>query len=331
MRTLVAFFSALTLAGCGVAGSPAGLDIPAPAASEAAELVLPTTSPSTQGCGSSDAVQIGTSEKFVNYAGVDRRYLVHIPDGYQAGVPTPVVVTMHGLGSNAAQQLFLTGITTNANVHNYIVVAPEATNGVWSLPPDDGSPVNSPEFGYIDAVLADMGNSLCLDPARQYASGMSMGSAMALALACSPERQFAAFGGVGASFYRSVCDATPPAPLIYFHGTADPVVPHSGGASRGMPVSSVPTIMADWAKHNGCRNEPDTEQIDDVVFSEWTQCKLSADVDYYEVIDGGHTWPGATDFVADTLEPRFGTTTTTVDATELMWQFFSRYTMPTPN
>lgn len=329
MRALVTLVSVFALAGCGVANSPTGLDIPAPAASEAAELVLPTTSPSTQGCGNSQPVQIGTSEKFVNYSGVDRRYLVHIPDGYRAGVPTPVVVTMHGLGSNAAQQLFLTGITANADLHEYIVVAPEATNGVWSLPLDDGSPVTSSEFGYLDAVLADVGNSLCLDPARQYASGMSMGSAMSLALACSPTRQFAAFGGVGASFYRSACDATPPAPLIYFHGTADPVVPHNGGITRGVPVASVPTVMSDWAKHNGCSAEPSTEQIDDVVFSEWTQCKLNADVDYYEVVDGGHTWPGASQFVADAIAPRFGETTTTVDATELMWQFFSRYTLPT--
>lgn len=331
MRALVILVSAFALAGCGFAGTPAGLDLPAPAASEAAELALPTTSPSTQGCGSSESVQIGTSEKFVSYGDVERRYLVHIPSGYRSGTPTPVVVTMHGLGSNAAQQMFLSGITSNADVHNYIAVAPEATNGVWSLPLDDGSPVNSPEFGYLDAVLADVGSDLCLDPARQYVTGMSMGSAMALALACSPERQFAAFGGVGASFYRSVCDATPPAPLIYFHGTADPVVPHAGGATSGMPVASVPTVMADWAKHNGCRTEPETEQFDDVIFSEWGQCKLNADVDYYEIVDGGHTWPGASEFVADTLEPRFGATTTTVDATELMWEFFSRYTLPTPS
>lgn len=329
MRALVTLVSALALAGCGFASSPTGLDLPAPAASEAAELALPTTSPSTQGCGSSAPVQIGTSEKFVNFGGVDRRYLVHIPNGYKSGTPAPVVITMHGLGSNAVEQLFLTGITANADLHDYVVIAPEATGGIWNLPADNGSPVDSPEFGYIDAVLADVGNSVCLDPARQYVSGMSMGSAMALAFACNRDRQFAAFGGVGASFYRSVCDATPPAPLIYFHGTADPIVPHAGGASRGMPVASVPTIMADWAKHNGCGPEPDTEQIDDVVVTEWTQCRLNADVDYYEVLGGGHTWPGATEVVADTLAPRFGTTTATVDATELMWQFFSRYTLPT--
>jgi len=227
--------------------------------------------------------------------------------------------------------LLLTGITANADLHDYVVIAPEASGGIWNLPVDSNSSVSTSEFAYLDAVLADAGSQLCLDPTRQYASGMSMGSAMALALACAPERKFAAFGGVGASFYRAVCDATPPAPLIYFHGTADPIVPHAGGLAQGVPVASVPTIMADWAKHNGCSPEPVAQQSNDVEAVQWQQCRLGADVDYYEVLDGGHTWPGAPDYVADAIEPRFGSTTDTVDATELMWEFFSRFTLPTQN
>ena len=61
------------------------------------------------------------------------------------------------------------------------------------------------------------------------------------------------------SFYRPVCNAAPPAPIIYFHGTADPVVPYEGGKVAGSPARSITARvtaanqnMADWANHNGC-------------------------------------------------------------------------------
>lgn len=327
MRLLVAL-SAMVLAGCGFVETPSALDLPAPAASKAARLDLPTAAPTTAGCGIGEPVAAGTSARFVNHEGVDRRYLLHVPDGYRPGVPTPAVVSMHGLGSNADEQMLLTGIAANADQHGYVVIAPEASGGIWNLPVDNDTSVDSPEFQYLDAVLADAGAQLCLDPARQYASGMSMGSAMALALACAPDRKFAAFGGVGASFYRAVCDATPPAPLIYFHGTDDPIVPHAGGLAQGVPVASVPTVMADWAKHNGCSPDPTSERTGDVDAVQWQQCRLGADVDYYEVLGGGHTWPGAPSYVADAIEPRFGITSESVDATEAMWAFFSRFTLP---
>jgi len=324
-------FAALVLTSCGgVPSAPPGITLPAPGASTAAELPLPTATPTSAGCGALDATElkVGTSENFVSYAGVPRRYLLHIPDGYRVGTPTSVVLTMHGLASNAAEQMYLTDIARNADLHDYIVIAPEALNGAWSLPTGETSPITSSEFGYIDKVIADVGSRLCIDPARIYASGMSMGSAMALALACAPERRFAAFGGVGFAFYRAVCDPTPPAPLIYFHGTADPIVSFEGGLIRGYPTSSVPTVMGDWARHNGCTDEPAVESLADVVLTEWRDCNQGAAVDFYQINGGGHTWPGAPTFVADFIASRFGYTSDTVNATEQMWQFFSQYSLP---
>lgn len=332
VRSLVGLIVAtLALSSCGAfTGAPPTINVQASGASDAAELELPAASPTSAGCGDLESSELveGTSEQIVTYDQVPRRYLLHIPDDYRVGTPTSVVVTMHGLASNATEQMYLTDIARNADLNDYIVIAPEATDGVWSLPSADGGPVTSRDIGYIDAVIADVGSRLCIDPARVYASGMSMGSAMALALACAPERRFAAFGGVGFAFYRAVCDPTPPAPLIYFHGTADPIVPFEGGLIRGAPTSTTLTVMGDWAQHNGCTAPPVTTEIADVELTEWTSCRQGADVDFYQINGGGHTWPGAPEFVADYLADRFGYTTDTVDATELMWDFFSRHTLP---
>ena len=87
-------------------------------------------------------------------------------------------------------------------------------------------------------------------------------------------------------------------------------------------MPAVPVAMQEWADHNGCTQDASDEVGNDVTLREWTQCQANADVEYYRVRGGGHTWPGASPFIADAIEPRLGKTTQTVDASRLMWEFF---------
>jgi len=231
------------------------------------------------------------------------------------------------MGSSALITLALTGMMANAQANSYALVVPNTTTGQWRLPDPESEQVTSPDIDFILAAVADAGTKICADPSRQYASGMSLGSAMTLALACRPERQFAAFGGVGAAFYAPQCSLAPPAPLVYFHGTADSVVPFNGGDAQGYDVRPVTETMQRWAEHNGCATPPEQATIADVTATMWNNCQDRADVDFYEIANGGHTWPGS----PLRLPPEyseFGVTTDTVNATDTMWQFFSNYRLP---
>jgi len=246
-----------------------------------------------------------------------RSFLLHVPTDFRN--PSPVVFTFHGRGSNAQQQLLLTGFEQVAEEGRFMVVAPQAVGGRWQFGGRDAA--------YLRAVGAAVP---CMDPTRVYASGMSMGSAMTFALACAPERKFAAFGGVALTLYEPQCTSTPPAPIIYFHGTADQVVPFRGGQPQGEDVDlpAVPVAMQEWADHNGCTADRTQKVGKDVTLQEWTDCDAGADVEYYRVRGGGHTWPGAAEFIADAIEPQLGRTTQSVDASRLMWQFFENYQLP---
>jgi len=80
--------------------------------------------------------------------------------------------------------------------------------------------------------------------------------------------------------------------------------------------------MDEWATLDGCDPEPEVEQIgDDVEHRTWAGCD-DTEVELYSVVDGGHTWPGSP------IEIPFGTTTQTVDATELILDFFEQFTTP---
>lgn len=266
----------------------------------------PTSAPCDPGPSGTREVQVG-----------NRSFLMHIPHDFVS--PAPVVFNFHGRGSNAQQELAYTGMTQESEGGRFILVLPDAVGGRWDLQ------------GGEDAYLQQVYDAVpCKDPSRVYAAGMSMGSGMAFYLACQPDRKFAAFGGVALTAYLPQCAAAAPAPIIYFHGTEDEVVKFRGGPAGGTKVVLPPVeeAMRDWAAHNQCVSMTTSKPGKDVRLTQWTQCSQDADVDFYRIRGGGHTWPGTDRMIASATRNNLGRTTQTVDASALMWKFFQRYTLP---
>jgi polyhydroxybutyrate depolymerase len=261
----------------------------------------------------------GDVERTLDVGGEQRTYRVHVPAGLTGRVP--LVVTVHGLGSGAAQQLVYSGFPELADREGFVVAAPQARGNpaMWNFQ----APANEPtsDGAFLTAMGEDIAATWCIDPQRRFASGISNGSAVTFALACAGDLGYAAYGGVAGAFYAEPCADAPPAPIIYFHGTADPLVPIEGGAAVRSSVKPVLDTMEAWAEHDGCSGVVDTEQISEhVVRRRWGSCSGDAAIEYYEIDGGGHTWPGA-----DVDVERFGETNREISATELMWEFFERH------
>jgi polyhydroxybutyrate depolymerase len=112
--------------------------------------------------------------------------------------------------------------------------------------------------------------------------------------------------------------------MIAFHGTADPEVPYSGGATwiSSRPFPSTPKWAANWARRNRCGADPiESTVTPDVTRRAYADCAHDADVVLYTIHGGGHTWPGGTPL------PKWfvGRTTRSIDATSLMWSFFNEH------
>lgn len=286
----------------------------------------------------------------VEVDGTERRALVHVPAAWGGDGPLPVVLSFHGATSNAATMQAMDGFDPIADAEQFVVVRPEGvlvdiddtTTAVtgWDL---DASEVDEPAF--VAAVLDELGRSVCIDPSHVFATGFSIGGEMAMAAACALRGRIAAFGSVGAA--RSVpCDAGTPTPMIAFHGTSDLIVPYEGAPERSIPPTD--DLMAEQAQRNRCAEDPNTTQLTSTVESiEWDDC--DADMVLYRLDDHGHSWPGnplpfSRELVAATLLDPDGTpnavadsagltaeemadnlllTNTEIDATELMWEFFT--------
>ncbi len=258
----------------------------------------------------------GQSWQSMEYEGDRRRHLVKAPASRDGDQRFPVIYFFHGLGGQADTTLAYSRIAERADELGYMVVAPQAigSGSQWDYRTSADEPGS--DLAYARELMGEVADLDCVDPDRQYAAGLSNGSILVFAMACSGEFPVKAYGGVAAAFYDSMCDAAPPASIVYFHGTADPVVPFDGGETPLEPVEPVSETLEGWAAHNGCGPVArTTEEGEDVEHLVWPSCGAHP-LQAYLVEDGGHTWPGAPEI------PSLGETTQTVDAAEVMLEFF---------
>ncbi len=226
-----------------------------------------------------------------------RRYLVYVPESAQ--FPAPAVVGFHGRLQTAASQVTGTGLKAVADREGFIIVAPQALGGKWDFRGSDTTFTTN----ILDRLTCD-------DSSRTYASGMSMGSAMAFLQACVQPRRFAAFGGVGFEVFLPNCPDEEPAAIIAFHGTADQIVPFTGGLTASSATAPpAEAAMRGWARRDRCREYVRSVVAPGVTLRKWDDCSDRTSVHFYRIRGGKHVWP------------RRGA----VDASALMWEFFSKY------
>jgi polyhydroxybutyrate depolymerase len=132
--------------------------------------------------------------------------------------------------------------------------------------------------------------------------------------------------------FPDLCPPGTDRPIIEFHGTADPIVPYEGGAVNaqgftGMATPDVKATAAKWAAHNGCVGSGALRVAPDVVRTTWKRCAADGDVVLYTIAGGGHTWPGPIDVTKLGITD-LGATSSSIDASQLMLDFFDSHPLP---
>ena len=273
--------------------------------------------PGLHGAGGTDADAAMT----IDVGGVERGYRLGVPRRSDNRTPQPLVLNLHGSGSNAVEQSAYSQLPRVGGERGYVVVTPDAINGQWQLFPTDGSA--GTDLAFAKALLDRIESELCIDTGRVFATGISLGSAFATDLACTLTDRIAAVGNVAEEVVFPPCERE--LPVIAFHGTADKVVPYkegdvpAGQANAGLPGTE--HNMAGWAALAHCDPTPTTTSVGtEVQHAAWTGCAKGAAVELYAVRGGGHTWPGSP-VTVDYL----GHTTDQIDATALILDFFDAH------
>lgn len=296
------------------------------------------------GCGSSAATPAVESEQTLTVAGAERRYLVTVPTTYDGEEPVPLVFDIHGLMEGAEIHAGMTGYSALAEEEGFVVVFAHGSGDPvrWNANPD-ASP--NDDLTYFDAVLDAVATDLCVDLARVYATGLSNGAMFTSALLCERAEVLAAAAPVAGFTDFASCDPSRPVPIVTFHGTDDPILLFNGGvdlsaipgseAAEGSTTTrppadldgeGYPANVAAFAARNGCDPEPtDTEVADEVTYRVY-DCPEGADVEFYIVVGGGHSWPGSE--FSESIGDIVGHTTFDIDATRDAWAFMSQFSNP---
>jgi polyhydroxybutyrate depolymerase len=254
----------------------------------------------------------------------------------------PLVVDIHGYSEGAVIHRLMSALGPFGDTHGFITITPQGTGKVarW----DTG--LKSADMTFISDAMDNAEQTLCIDTARVFVTGLSNGAMMTSAVACALSDRVAAVAPVAGVTKINNCDAKRPVPVVAFHGTADPFLAYNGGygpAVANLPAPddtgrtlgdvgvgrgtdrgpSVRAVVADWAKRNGCEAKPTTKSIASDVALIAYRCPRGADVELYRVSKGGHSWPGST--FSKAVRNVIGPTTFSINADDVMWKFFQEH------
>jgi poly(3-hydroxybutyrate) depolymerase len=244
--------------------------------------------------------------------GVQRQYLLTVPELYSGEEAVPLLLNLHALGSTAQGQLSASRLDVVAEREGFILVSPQAINGVWTV---TGFPISNgaDDFGFIAALIDDLSDAYNIDPDRIYATGMSQGGFLAFDLACRFGDTFAAIAPVAAAMTPPMaqsCAPGRPIPVLQTHGTADAQIGYENAQ----------TAIQWWVTFNGASTAPEVTELPDTFPDNGTTVEryvyanpeTGIDVEHLRIEGGGHVWPGS-DGDSD------------IDIAEEVWRFLSRF------
>ena len=274
----------------------------------------------------------------IDHQGRARYYYVHAPSGWDEQTPLPVVLIFHGGGGNAEVTIRQTGLNRVADERQFLAVYPEGTGRLkhrlltWNAGHCCAYAVEHQidDVGFVRKLLADLPQHYPIDSTRIYATGISNGGMLCYRLACEMPEQIAAIAPVAGNLGIDSPPPSLPMPIIHFHGLQDQNVPIAGGVGPNAMLkiahpSAVDSILA-FREVNHFELPPQIDHEPDVEIDRYLPPpdapSAAAPALLYQILDGGHNWPGGVDVTAHLGTGRL---VESVPASQLMWDFFSQF------
>jgi polyhydroxybutyrate depolymerase len=251
-------------------------------------------------------------------SGFAEELLVDTRDGTRSAIVqpaahgrAPTVVVLHGALVSAEYTANSYGFAQAGKRYGFAAVFPRGIDLLWN----DGRAAawnsGADDVTFLRRLARDLVTSGTADPARLYLVGVSNGGMMALRMLCEAPDSFAGIATIIAGMpdlVGAACRSHRPVSVIMFNGTADPLIPYSGGEvgfsglqGRVWPIERTAVFLA---HRNGCAtgskavvSGPAAPDAIRVVRLDWTHCSSERGVTLYRVEGGGHQVYGRTNFL----------------------------------
>ncbi len=172
----------------------------------------------------------GGEVHLVDHPGRETRTVLVTPVDFIDG-GTPLIVSLHGYGSDSADLLSYVPLHQRVNARGFAFLLPNGTldaegNRFWN-PTDhccDGGKSGENDVAYLTELVAGANKVKRFGPV--YFFGYSNGGFMAHHMACKGLPDLRAVAGLAGTSYveNSSCADAPPVSVLHVHGTADSVI-----------------------------------------------------------------------------------------------------------
>lgn len=176
--------------------------------------------------GCDTARELMNGRRTIQSGGMNREYILRVPDDYDNTKPYRLIVAYHWLSGNA-EQVANGGMGGSTEDPYYglwdlaenstIFVAPEGLDAGWANTGDR-------DINLTDAILEEVENDLCIDTSRIFATGFSYGAGMSYAIACARADVFRGVALYAGAQLSGCSGGTTPIAYFHAHGVGDSVL-----------------------------------------------------------------------------------------------------------
>lgn len=276
-------------------------------------------------------------------AGRERSFFIYVPKQLKPGAP--LLFVFHGGGGDAgiAREGTGRGFEVLADRYGFVIAYPDGISRSWNNcrkePASAAKRMKVDDLAFVDAMIAQAAAQHRIDVKRVFAAGHSNGGALAYRLAMERPSAFAGIAAISSNLPSpDNMDCKPlgaPMPVLIMNGTADPVSPYEGGRRMrndrfvGGALSTDETAQY-WRNVNGLPEQAETMRLPHVNPSDRTSVDRVSwtapgkpPVVLYTINNGGHVVPQP----YWRFPRQVGAQTQDVDATEAIWDFFTKMTI----
>lgn len=245
-----------------------------------------------------------------------------VPANYDADVPTPLVVLLHGYTSSGASQDSYMGFSELVDSYGFLFIAPDGIkepggdeNRFWNATPACCDFFNTAvdDTAYVESIIASVRGEYNVDPTRIFLIGHSNGGFMSYRLAYEHSATIAAIASLaGANHSDERMPPANPVHILQIHGTADGTIAYNGSDIRGNRYPSALESVQRWASYNGCGTTGSERELRDLDASldgyESTAlafkqgCKTGGSSELWTIAGGAHVPPLSETFSQQVIE-----------------------------
>jgi len=260
--------------------------------------------------------------QYLTVNGIQRQYLIHVPESYDGSEQVPLLIALHGGGGDARNIQKSYGFDEISEQYGFIVVYPDGTGDLrYSL--------HTWNSGYIDAYASRNGiddvefifqlilhleSEYQINTSAIYMTGHSNGAMMTYRFGAEHPEMLRGIAPVSGAVGGQVTDDAEvyiiPEPsqslsVVHVHGLLDEQVLYSGGkGEKGFLAErvdlSVNDSIAFWVEHNNCSGTPiiETSSDDRIALWRFVGGSQSTEVLLVTLFHGNHSWLNMTGEVA---------------------------------